>query len=296
MLSNPLSAEPCDDTSNGMQTLGITNTDGDCVQLDELFTVGIEFDHDFVIYFPCHADAVVDVMGLCSDLNVRFLEAFESDSQYHVVYSSENFADLEEYENVADPSTTLAFTRQHLICVTGDCTAEIVFNEMNFGTISDIKLAAAIIHENTHALLRYLLNTNQISTNNNNPDYTDLAIAYCQELAQLNNPSADQEELADFSHATMVNIIDEMTDALMEYATNREVSITEEYAKKIMYSGTLTVLDNYTTDFSPDFRNEITALNHAERTAQDVTITNSSDITTTYEQQGFPFSLSAPCD
>ncbi|WP_452596886.1 hypothetical protein [Pontimicrobium sp. MEBiC01747] len=64
-----------------------------------------------------------------------------------------------------------------------------------------------------------------------------------------------------------------------------------------MYSGTLTALEHFMEDASnTDLINETAAINRAERTAQPVTVTNSNDITTTYEQQGFPLGHTAPCD
>nr|WP_295705401.1 hypothetical protein [uncultured Lacinutrix sp.] len=117
--------------------------------------------------------------------------------------------------------------------------------------------------------------------------------------AELENGNYNPTELHQEAHQTMVDLIDYMTSALMDYANSREIVITVDYAKKIMQSGTLTALQSFqssTNQADQDLSDEIAAIVNAERLGQQYTITISNDITITYEQQGFPLSLSNPCE
>ncbi len=299
------------DTSGGHQEGGVEGTGGatsptctrNCAPPAEEFVVDILFDESFVNDFPCHADAITEVLGLCTPLNQSFLSAFETPNNVDLIYIADDFSTNPTFYGVpagSDASLTLGTTRAPLGCV--NCPpSEIFVNQQNFGTMSELLLASIIIHENLHTLLYHLINTDQITTETPITSYAQLANAYCTHMVQNTDPTLAGDALSQASHQIMVNLIEEMTDTLMAYANQRNINISRDYAKTIMYGGTLTALHSFnvstgTDDEALDLAHKIGAVINAERLQQVYTVTDSNNITTVYEQQGFPLGFSNPCD
>ena len=69
--------------------------------------------------------------------------------------------------------------------------------------------------------------------------------------------------LKDLGHEYMVGLIDKLAGTLFNYASSRGIAVDMPYCRKMMWGGTFSELDSYEEEFTPDERDEISAIVNA---------------------------------
>ncbi|MFO7719382.1 MAG: hypothetical protein R6W85_02945, partial [Gillisia sp.] len=233
--------------------------------------VKIDIDSDLKQDYPCIAEVITIAYQLCSELNIDFLEYFESSNDFHVIYSSQPMDGLESAKAVNALGCSLP------------CTTNIVFNENYFGTMSNLSIAANTIHENTHAMLFYLWKSGEMGYSLLNPTYQELAEAYSNVLASGDSRNdGTGQTLMDLQHEYMVKFTDRLASTLLNYANSQNINIDMDYSRKMIWGGTFTTLASYVEKFTLNERYEINAIVNSELNNQSYTynLSNGSQQTT----------------
>lgn len=258
---------------------------GGSVDIDDQIVIKPEFEEDY----PCHSKIVMDAINVCSDFNIEFLNAFESNQNYYVNYNHDTPSNTNGL-----PSTSLANTVADLNCTDPICNIDITFNNQYFDSMTNIALATATIHENMHAMLYFLWHSQQIDTLSDNPSYAELSQAYCNHLAE--NSGLTNYELELLIHQYMVEHVSSLAQTLKNYAQSIGLTLSDEYCVKLMWNGTLTTLPTYNYEYDYDERFEIWAIGNAEKLNELTTYELSNGRTKTITPSGSNISSSNPCN
>ncbi len=283
-----LQNEDCSEGSQGFVVQAIDALmNGGEVNFDDKIIVKASFIDEY----PCHADVVMQSANVCSDFNIQFLNAFESSQEYYVNY--------DQNDPITDDglSGNLAVTRSLLGCTASICNSNITFNNSYFDTITNLGLASAAIHENAHALLYYLWHSQEITVDSTNPTYAELSTAYCNALAS-NDPNNDGtgQTLSVLQHQYMVDHISLLGDTLKNYGESVGLTLTNEFCKKLMWSGTLTALPNFTQEYTIEERYDISSMIHAELNNEPYIYQLPNGTTHTVLPKGTSINSANPCN
>ncbi|MCM4161927.1 hypothetical protein DHB64_18780, partial [Antarcticibacterium sp. W02-3] len=238
-------------------------------------TVKIEIDQELQQNYPCIGNTIQEVYQLCSELNLEFLEYFESGNDFHVVYSSQPLEGIESAKAVNALGCNLP------------CTTNIIFNENYFGTMSNLSIAANTIHENTHAMLFYLWKSGEMGYSLLNPTYQELAEAYSNVLASEDSRNdGTSQTLQDLQHEYMVKFTDRLASTLLNFANSQDINIDMDYSRKMIWGGTFSTLASYVEQFTLNERNEIAAIVNSELNNQSYTYNSSNGSQQTTSPKG----------
>ncbi len=203
---------------------------GDCVEVLEIVFDPTFADHD------CQKEIAESIYNNKSELSNFVLSAFGggnlNQDKINLKYAVGGIIG----ENI-DGNTTV--TGYNVTNETLDVLITLDLDKMSQS--SDLYMATIIIHENFHAVLKYVAYTHHLNiANPENSGLKELANAYA--IWKRDNQPADKNET---EHFYMGELVDKMAEALKKYGDSKGYTGLDEYYKSLSWSGEVGYTDAF---------------------------------------------------
>ena len=235
--------------------------------------------------FPCHRDLIIEVNYLCTPMSIAIMNAFNSYDGTNLIYKVSNSIT----ENAVTSTTSTYNPNTH------SCNITITFRESFLQTATDLAIADLALHEGLHAILVFLLEAGELSSNGS--DYADLIEAYINYIGDL------PHNLGESHHQLMTNFVDDLASALSIYGSNQGYSISFNDYKNLVW-GELMQTPTFQSLYPQYLGNgnvnpawlEINNSFVAEQNNSTITYNHQNGNTYVFNPKGTPPNSAEPCD
>ena len=220
-------------TNNSNDPVSLTSTDP-CPN-DNIIIINYGFIDD--IDSNCLSRTAIDLLNVSSSFTNAIRGTFSESTSHHI-----KFQDLDLPDEVlasANPLTQAEID-------SGNYVIDIVLNENDTYTATNLAWVAAIAHELVHAHFIHLHAQGELAVN---PDYNDLLNSFINYYKDSNQVTFD--ELDDEIHNAMQDFINKIGNSIYNYASTHDINLSVDDSIKLAW-GTMYGTDLYNQMLTPD--------------------------------------------